>query len=515
MPSIDTTQNTSTNEQTKPVDANKPTLFLFPDKDEKQRLSDYVYYEKLFQGNHYEAFNVRISSEDYNKNYSKLRFVMANFAGLISKIVADMLFSEPVTIKVEEGGDQDFVDELWEENNMDVQCYESALSNSYSGDAIFKLRVGKRHPNDEKPTVIIEDVTPRIYFPKLDPFNVKAEPLQQELAWVFMKNGNKFLRKEIQEPGKIFNQVFKMDGDAVKESVGLDILGIADLLPEEETLIDDSLIVHVPNWKVGNRHFGFSDYLDIDSLFFAIDNRLSKNDNILDKHSDPILMVPPGVLDENGNVRKKSLGVIEIGEGEAGKPEYVVWDASLENAFKEIEKLVEMIYMIGEVSPDVLGLGQGTSDSGRALKFKLMRTIAKVARKKMYYDRAIKRVMLIAQKLAKAHGIEINGTKLKGEPTEIDIDWADGLPIDDKEQLENETLALAAGITSKKAAAMRVYNVDEQKAEELIKETTDENALAMPTMGMGNTNPFQKGNQDQKATDNPKNTPPAKPPVSK
>lgn len=513
MASVDTQTNSQVTEKVKAPSAT--ATVKFPYETEKQRLADYVYFEQLFMGNHYEAFNIRIQNDDYNKAYGKLRFVMANFAGLISKVVADMLFSESPTIKAGEGGDQDFIDALWRENEMKTQCYESALSNSYEGDALFKLRIGKRHPNDEKPTIIIEDITPRIYFPKLDPFNVRAQPLQDELAWVFIKDGKEYLRKEIHEPGKIINKVYQMDGQQVGDEVSLDILGMPDLLPEQETKVSCSLVVHVPNWKTGSRKFGISDYNDLDSLFFAIDNRMSKVDNILDKHSDPILMVPPGVLDENGQVKKKALGVVEMGEGEDGKPEYIVWDASLDNAFKEIEKIIELIYMVGEVSPDVLGLGEGVSDSGRALKFKLMRTIAKVARKKMYYDVGLKKVMYAAQELAKAHGIEVDGYKLKGEIKEIEIRWADGLPIDESEQLDNETKALDAGITTKKESIVRVYNVSEDKAEEILKERQKENEAAMPQMpgmNMAGANPFEKKPADQKPEDG--KTPP-KPPVSK
>ena len=232
-----------------------------------------------------------------------------------------------------------------------------------------------------------------------------------------------------------------------------------------------------------------SDYKDLDSIFFAINNRMSKVDNILDKHGDPILTVPPGILDEKGQVKKKSLGVIEIGEGETGKPEYIVWDAKLESAFTEIEKLVDFMYLTSEISPDILGIGQGKSDSGRALKFKLMRTIAKVARKKLYFDKTLKEMLFTAQKLAVAYSIKVDGKALSGEPMRPEIEWQDGLPIDASEQIDTETKALDAGITTTKAAIMRVYGVDEKAADKMLKDRKAENDLAMPTMGLQD-NPF-------------------------
>lgn len=452
--------------------------------DDQKRLSRYQYYEQLFLGEHYDAFRMRISSVEYNRAYSMLRYVMVNFAGLISKVVADMLFSEPIGLSMPEGGDQAFVEALWRENKLDVQLYESALSNSYSGDAVFKVRLDKRHPNDEKPTIIIEDITPRIYFPKVDAFNVRGTPTVQELAWLFNRGNDKYLRQEIHTPGKVETKVFRMDNDKIGAPQDISILGIPDLKDVAESKIDRSLVVHVPNWKIGNRYFGISDYYDLDPLFYAVNNRMTMIDNILDKHSDPILMVPPGVIDENGKVKKKTLGVIEVDVNEGGKPEYIVWDASLENAFKEVEKLVEFIYLIGEISPDILGVGKGVSDSGRALKFKLMRTIAKTARKKLYYDRAIKEVLYVAQLLAEANNVEVDGLKLTKKPTVPELNWSDGLPVDETEQMDIETKAIDAGLTSPKDAIMRIYGYDKDTAEEKAKEAKDSMAIPLPTMNI-------------------------------
>lgn len=467
----------------KPQDANKE--YFPPTPEDKKRLTDYEYFMRLFRGEHFDAFNIKIDDPLFTREYSKLRYITTNFAGLISKILADMLFSESLVVKTEEG-DQEFIDALWRENKMDIQCYESALSNSAMGDAVFKIRTGKRHPNDKNSTVIIEDITPSIYFPKLDPFNVRGEPESQELAWEFKKGPEKYLRKEIHSAGMIENKVYLMQANVVDKEVSLDTLGISGIEASQNTLIEKSLIVHVPNWKVGSQYFGTSDYNDLDSLFYAINNRLTKVDNILDKHGDPILVVPDGVLDENGKVRKQALGVIALGEGEEGKPEYIVWDAKLESAFSEIEKLMDFMYLIGEISPDILGIGEGKSDSGRALKFKLMRTIAKASRKRLYYDYAIKEVLYIAQLVAKEWNLEVGGLKLKGEPVYPDIQWQDGLPIDNGEQIEIETKAIDAGLTSKKDAIMRIYGVDDETAEEQLEQIEEEQPkVEIPMMKLG------------------------------
>lgn len=483
------------------AEARKPFPFT---REDSNRLKDYDYYEQLFMGHHFEAFKMKITDENFNRSYSKLRYVQVNFAGLLSKVCADMLFSEPITVRVPDG-DQEFLEELIKENNLHIQWYESALQNSYYGDTVFKERIGKRHPNDTEMTLIIEENTPKVYFPHINPFNVRDLPLQQELAWKFKVGDKAYVRREIHEPGVIYNRVFAMDDDGfLGAEVGLGILNDPNILPVVETGIDRYILHHSPNWKVGSQWNGISDYHDVDSLFFAINNRLTKTDNVLDKHTDPILLVPPGVLDETGKPRKKDARVIEIGSSEDGKPEYVVWDASLENAFKQVDKIIESILMITEISPDVLGMGQGMNDSGRALKLKLMRTIAKVARKRLYYDKLIKESLYCAQLLAKEHNIQINGKRMTTDAVMPEIVWQDGLPIDEREQLENEQLAIDMGLTTVKESIMRVYKVDEEAAEEMAKTAKDEKHVELPTMQLGAENAFSQeaGNNNGKVPAN-------------
>lgn len=474
---------------------------MFPSGDEQQRIADYEYFEKLFEGDHFDAFKIKIDNKKFGEVYEKLKYIKVNIAGLISKICADMLFSEHPTITVKDG-DQEFLDELLSSNKFFVQLYESALSNSYFGDAVFKIRIGKDHPSNPKENsrIIIEDITPTIYFPEIDPFNVRQTPEKIVLAWNFERGKDKYQRQEIHEIGKITNKIFLIKGDEMVD-VSTSMLNTFNLKTEEPTKVEFLLVDHIPNWKTGRKYFGYSDYYDLDSLFYAINNRLSLVDSILDEHAEPLLTLPEGILDENGRVKREKLKMIEVpaGAGSDGKPEYIVWNASLESAFSEIDKLFESLFMVSEISPDALGMGKGLSDSGRALKLKIMRTIAKITRKRLYYDQAIKDILYKAQVLAKEWKIDINGKKLTKEPVRPDIKWADGLPIDDTEQVETEAKKIDAGLTSTADAIMRIDGVDEQTAEAKAKKIQEEHQINMPTMDLGGKNPF--------STPNPKEAP--------
>jgi len=453
----------------------------FPYPDHKDRLAQYEHYKKLFEGKHFEAFAIKIDNKEYGKVYNQLRYIAVNFAGLLSKVMADFLFSEPPKFKVDDG-DQDFVDALVEENKLNVQNYESALSNSFEGDAIYKLRIGKRNSEDKKPTIIIEDTQPNIYFPHTQSMNVRANPEKEEIAYLFKHGSKKYLYQEIQTPGLIQYKVFLMNGDEIAAEVDPALVGLA--LPKvEQTLIDRNLIVHVPNWKTGSSRFGTSDYFDLEPLFYAINNRITKVDNILDKHSDPILAIPEGILDEDGKVKRERLNMIEVPDGSTGKqgkPEYIVWNANLDSAIAEVDKLIEFLFMVSETSPDILGMGKGISDSGRALKLKLIRTMAKAQRKRLYYDEGLKEVVYIAQLLAKAHNIEVGGIKLQKEAVRPEIEWFDGIPVDIVEQVDVETKRIDAGLTSTKDALMRIDGVDEEVAEQKIVDIQAETQIDLP-----------------------------------
>lgn len=487
----------------------------FPYPWEQERLRKYDLYEKLFMGEHFDAFMIQIDNELYGKNYARLKYLVANFAGLISKVSADLLFIEPPKIEVKDG-DQEWVDNFLEQNNFRVLMYESALEASYFGDTCFKLRVDKLNPTDEKNTVVLAGQSPLIYFPTLNPNDIKGEPLEKELAWVIKIAGKNYLRKEIHRGGFIYNELYELsdkpgaEGFEIVRKAELSLLGQPGLLDSQDTKIKSPMLFHVPNWRAGNRYFGISDYFDLMSLFYAINNRISKVDNILDKHSDPILAIPAEVLDEDGNVKKSAIGTFVRADdgGKENDPSYITWEANLESAFKEIDHLVEMIFMMSETAPGILGMDKnGQAESGRALKLKLLRTLYKIQRKQLYYTRAIKEMVYSAQLLGKAWDVEVKGQKLKGDPVMPDVIWRDGLPADMAEMIDNETKALDAGITTTVDAIMRVYDVDRKSAEQMKKEIDKETELSMPVMNTAaNANTFKEDMHSPDAS--PKDNPP-------
>lgn len=468
---------------------------VFPKKADRDRQARYDENDKLYFGDHFAAFNIRGEKTDkkYPEVYRRLRYVVANFAGLMSRVLADMLFGETIVVDVKDEKLQTWIEDVMEDNQLLAQLYESELGNSRRGDACFKIRVGQRNPGivDSPSTIIIEEFTPGIYFPTLEQNMTRNVPKQDVIAVTFKQGDATYLHKEIHVPGKIYHEVYKYDPTQHKIISTEDVtqFGYKEV---EDTGVNRSLVFHIPNVRDGSGYWGTSDYLDLKSLFFALNNRITKTDNILDKHSDPILAVPPGVIDENGQVRKQALQMFEVDNEQPGfnKPEYIVWNANLDSAFKQIEKLVDMLFLFAEIAPASTGAdtGQGgQAESGRALKFKLLSTIRKRSRKIRYYDQAIKDMLETAQELAKANRVAINGFT----PTKVErptIKWGDGVINDEVEATETEIKRVEAGLSSKADAIARLDGITPDEAKKKVKEIDDEALANMPPAPSNNLN---------------------------
>jgi hypothetical protein len=155
---------------------------------------------------------------------------------------------------------------------------------------------------------------------------------------------------------------------------------------------------------------------------------------------------------------------------DGAKQEYITWDAKLDSAFKQIDKILDMMFLVTETSPASFGLDKGgQAESGRALKFKLLRTISKTARKKRYYDEAIKNILLTAQKLEIARGSS------SFDLVKPSSNWRDGLP-DDELEIANKTATLdgAKAISTYQKVKANHPNWSEEQVKKEVAKIEDE-----------------------------------------
>ncbi len=469
------------------------------DEQTKQRLENYYRARLLFKGKHQDVFE-RIQRWLEREQDKAITYVVCNFAGLLSKVAADMLFGEIPRFIAGEGQEdspeQVGLNEIVNNNTLATLNYEMALSASWRGETIYKVRFGKFGDWADEEHAIIESASPGVFWPILDDDNVRA--LQGGVfGWVKQAPGNssgsndkKYLRIERQLPGRIENELWQLDGRKIQSRAPLKTFPeYAELEDVQETQYPGLLFEFVPNWRLDDEFWGISDYYDLESIFDEMNNRVSRISRVLDKHESPKLILPPGIMKwddqyQRWYIEKEDLESIEVNPQEetvGNLPRYLTWDAQLEAAFKQIEKLLEFAFMVSETSPDAFGLGErGRAESGRALKFRLLRLLAKINRKKLYFDQALKNVLYAAMYLENVWG--------RGpEPVDIRTEWKDGLPADELENAQVEEIRTGSkATTSVRSAVRRLDGIDGTQLDEELEEIQgDEGAGAGADEGNG------------------------------
>jgi hypothetical protein len=144
-------------------------LSAYPPKGHQEWIAAYQRYERLFLGQHKPVFAV------VPQPYQMKRYIVASLAGLIWRLSADLLFGEqPDFLATQEDEKaQEALAQLVSRNNLHAVNYESALSKSFRGDAVYEVRWGKRTPQADQPEAIIEEVPASIHFPELDDDDVR------------------------------------------------------------------------------------------------------------------------------------------------------------------------------------------------------------------------------------------------------------------------------------------------------------------------------------------------------
>ena len=456
---------------------------VFPHQSQQARIERYRENRKLFEGQHHEVFEAQ--NNRLSQTQRDIVYLSVNIPGVICKKSADFLFGEAPQFSSglkADAPEQKALERLATENTLSITAYELALGAAMRGDSFLKIRWGQEHggilPASIDPyRVFIEPQNAEYVFPephvndakRIAAYHVacpEVVPNTSDQEWI--------LNVESHYPGRIVYQSFRMNPERVN-SDGLiatwRIYAKIDGGSVVETGVPFPLIVHIPNYALDDSWQGLDDLSELKSLVDELNNRLSLIAVILDKHSDPAIAIPSGLMetDENGRPifhvgRDK---VFEIMGKDEIIPQYIVWDGQLQAAFTEVNLLIDQILTIAEIPSVALGKdNSGTSgSSGLSIKWRMNSLLSKVNRKRGYFDKALKQAMLIAQLLEHAHGTP------DYETTRPNILFMDGLPDDEMENATIMNLRTGGKPTlSQKSAIMRLDNLTaEQAAEEMAR----------------------------------------------
>jgi hypothetical protein len=437
----------------------------WPPPTEAERLERYAQNRLLFEGKHELVFKdwIRLLREDQQA----ILEIVLNWHKRLTLLFADLLLGEPPRIMAgdNDSQEQQTVERIIEDNGLFNVAYEVALDVSRYGTGLFKVRYDGR--------AIIEGQQPAIWFPVVKPDNIK-EIQAHVLAWTYEEDTQergktvtkKYLQTEIHEKGRIMTAKYPIENN---------IIGPAIEQEETETGVDEFLVVPVNNVLTTDRVTGLDDYIDLDSIIQELEIRIAQISRILDKHADPNMYGPDTALEHDPITGQWGYGgggkYFPVGQGEQ-PPGYVTWDGQLEAAFRQIDLLMEQLYILSETSAAAFGqLKAGLAESGTALRRLMMAPLAKVNRIRMRFDPALKEVLWLASALEKAQGMA-GAIVLE----DIHIDWKDGLPDDEQELTQNEVQRYTAGLTSLESSLRRLYGLEGEALQEEIDRIRSEQA---------------------------------------
>lgn len=404
------------------------------DLDTKQRLEGYEKNKLLFEGKHSSVFTDlnRLLREDSS---GVLAFSL-NWHKRLTTTFSNMLWGELPYLESESG---EYLKSLIESTDFYNVGYEVTLDTLRYSPGILKIGF-----DGERAT--IESQNPAYWYPVVSPDNVKKAQYHV-LAWTFEETDSKgqktsYLRAEIHSKGKIENRLYKLDNGKIDEQIKPisshnRYKGLKD---EQDTGINDFLIIPIYNLPTSDNPFGQSDYEDISPLIEQLELRICQITRILNKHSDPNMAGPESCLindPETGEPIFTSGGKFWPLESGESSPQYITWDGKLDSGFRQMEFLLDQLYALSETSSVLFGDPRKLqrADSSAALKRLLISTISKVNRLKLSIDPKVKQALKLASQIE-----VLKKVPQSVELSDLKIEWRDGLPQDDLEQAQVEQL---------------------------------------------------------------------------
>ncbi|PKJ52710.1 phage portal protein [Bacillus sp. SN10] len=480
------------------------TLFeegkMFPPTEELERLARYERGRLLYEGDFSDLpkrAQLLLKDTPHADRLNSL-YLAVNLTDIIIHKPADLMFSEDPSFESgldAESIEQERLSSIVEENDLSALGQEIVVGAGIRGDAFIKSYFNYREDFSELPYVpkgvqmesIIESQDPSTVFPELargSKKKFKAINIAQ-IEWVTNIKGEEepFLNVERHLAGFIQYRRFRLNPSprivteykvTQRQYEILEEVGTGRDYDTVETGVPMNLIRHIP-YKATDTHWhGVSATEKIESLVYAVNDRLTQIDYILLKHSDPTAYgVDLQQVEMTWGGR-----YIPVRDGEVA-PSYMTWDGKLADAMKELETLINLIFQVSETPQWLFGTtignagGTGTSHTdGSAIKARFMPILSKVKRIRTSVDRAFRDSLYIAQ-LLENYANETGFTHYTAVYPKIR--WRDGLPANEKELAEVMQIRTGGRPTiDTKTAIKHMDGVDDAQAEAIINAIEEE-----------------------------------------
>ncbi|RKD20970.1 hypothetical protein BEP19_14900 [Ammoniphilus oxalaticus] len=473
----------------------------FPPPPYDAEVAEMFYYRKLYDGDHEEIFP-RARTIGQVKRYSLKRmginrwrrieqlessnqeYIVVNFSSLIAELPSDLINRSlgNISADIEEGPELEFVESVVDASKPTEKIWAAVTQHQVDGRVAYRIR------RNDRGKVWFEWIAGCQYFPHDDDDGA-------DIAWIEEwgdeeSKKEKYLRIERQrltETGLSVQQlVFEMEGKTVNNE--MDIKAYAQryelFIPENVELegVTELLCGYVPNDETLPNPRGRSALRNVDGIQEEINWTITRDAVIFDKHGKPKLAIPRKLWDtvaQKNNmhygqhfVRNADLEVVSYDENNGAVPQYITWDAKLEESYKHVSRLIEYMMAVSKTSPEAAGIKDGRGNTGIALLYLWITSVIKAEAIQAKFDTAMKdaiRKCVILENAMSGADMEVMAPV---------IEWGDMMPKADSERDTEESNKYSQGVQSLETTVRRIHpDWSEEAIQAEIRKIEDENMI--------------------------------------
>ena len=434
----------------------------FPSREVQGRNAVYRFRHKQYTGEYARNKNLiaRINDVESEIPY---KVISVNYFKLLTNKMTDLVFNNEINIKTGDVIRDKEIAKLIERTNWIKSIRKAFKLCTEYGDACIKT-----YKNG------VSSFSPLNCFKVVDESNIEKvkayvlyEPLYTNIGGV--KN-LRYMRFEIHFKGKIFECVRDYIGSFAGGTVGLPVsVKYKDrIIPKDgiwyDTGIDDCELI---SWLSINEEadgvYGESVYQDIQDIVFAIEQRLSINQHLLDNSLTPFLIVGADMIEtyhDGNNIEHRRLKLIDgkflasFGDGDNVKP--IELNYNLTNSENMLGILQSFLYEISEMGKTYLSGEYSGNISEETLNNTIKSAIDKGNRliTEMYYS--FRDSLYV---LCKLNDIDIN-------KEDITIIFNIGRTDDDQKVADICKTLIESGVLSKATTREKYFGYNKEQSDE-------------------------------------------------
>lgn len=423
------------------------------------------------------------------------RFININYFRLTSTAVADLVCSESPTISAMVGEKIIDLEPMLRKADFYKKLYNWVIDISRYGDSaqrVYKhaekgVQVATYDPSSVFAVVNPEDkddITCYVYAGVVEIPKSKGEPTYHLIVQKHYK-GYYLASRYLLTPNAsevLFN---RHTGQFLPKQRTFTIKAVLEDEQRITTGIDDIALSLLSQLKTSDTTYGHDDYTLFEDTVSSIIERLMQVNEILRRNAFPDMYGPDSAFKQNSD----GSYTLKSGHGDAWMlaegdtpPGYVTYDGSLTACFEYIRLMFEQLYKLSEMGAVYQANAGASNISYDTMRTSFIRPLAKAKRITNEITSTLKQIIAEMTELSP----DVDTVKADN----ITITWYDGLPNDERQEIDKSTAKINAGLTTPKRENVERFGMSPEQAEQVDDEVREYQADKSASMfgGFGSMN---------------------------